>query len=175
MIMAHEMGHIFGSAHDNATKLCTPGGSEGDYIMYASVSSGKKRNDYLFSPCSRQSVYRAIVTKGWNQYSGCFIDQYYPLCGNGIIDEGEECDCGYKGSCKDPCCTPAYQSFLDMTKAVPCRKIKDCQHSAVPAIVYVAAGIIGAVIMVIIAVMFWKQCIKNKPKSNHNALIDSQL
>ena len=29
------------------------------------------------------------------------------LCGNGIVENGEECDCGYSGECKDACCHDA--------------------------------------------------------------------
>jgi len=27
-----------------------------------------------------------------------------PFCGNGIVETNEECDCGFHGDCKDPCC-----------------------------------------------------------------------
>ena len=31
------------------------------------------------------------------------------LCGNGVVEPGEECDCGDdQESCDDPCCYPAH-------------------------------------------------------------------
>lgn len=38
------------------------------------------------------------------------IEKGAPICGNRIVEAGEECDCGYDGeqSCKDDtCCLPA--------------------------------------------------------------------
>lgn len=34
------------------------------------------------------------------------------LCGNGIVEHGEECDCGYKGECKDACCHDASENDI---------------------------------------------------------------
>lgn len=28
------------------------------------------------------------------------------ICGNGVVDPGEECDCGWEEDCKDSCCFP---------------------------------------------------------------------
>ena len=37
-------------------KACVPGGEDGNYIMYARATSGDKKNNRQFSPCSLKSV-----------------------------------------------------------------------------------------------------------------------
>ncbi|XP_064813959.1 disintegrin and metalloproteinase domain-containing protein 10-like, partial [Oncorhynchus masou masou] len=32
-----------------------------------------------------------------------------PICGNGLVEPGEECDCGYSDQCRDQCCYDADQ------------------------------------------------------------------
>lgn len=42
-----------------------------------------------------------------------YLESDRPICGNGIIDKGEECDCGYRLECtelNDSCCYPADDS-----------------------------------------------------------------
>lgn len=105
---AHETGHNFGSPHDTSAQ-CAPGGSEGNYIMFARATSGDQKNNRLFSPCSRSKMNSVMDVKG--RCSGnaecCFIAAAEAVCGNMVVEEGEECDCGYqedKSCTEDTCC-----------------------------------------------------------------------
>jgi len=92
----HEVGHNWGANHDSTT-ACTPGNDGGgNYIMYASATDGSRTNNVLFSPCSQSEMAYHI-----NRVS-CFA-QSTSHCGNGIVEAGEDCDCGL--SCDVSCCT----------------------------------------------------------------------
>ena len=98
----HEFGHSFGSGHDQAGNgMCTPGGSQGNYIMSPTASNADKPNNDDFSPCSISAINPVILNKG----PICFVTGTTNLCGNFVIDAGEECDCGPNAAgCRDPCC-----------------------------------------------------------------------
>jgi disintegrin and metalloproteinase domain-containing protein 10 len=34
------------------------------------------------------------------------------ICGNGVVEEGEECDCGWEEDCLEDCCWPQRTKFL---------------------------------------------------------------
>ncbi|KAJ8249170.1 hypothetical protein GJAV_G00231920 [Gymnothorax javanicus] len=108
---AHEVGHNFGSPHDSGSE-CTPGESrspdlkeKGNYIMYARATSGDKLNNNHFSGCSIRNISQVLEKKRGN----CFVESGQPICGNGLVEAGEECDCGYKDQCSDQCCYDADQ------------------------------------------------------------------
>ncbi|KJE92502.1 hypothetical protein CAOG_03458 [Capsaspora owczarzaki ATCC 30864] len=100
--LAHEHGHNLGSPHDTSA-ACTPGGSNGNYIMYYAASDGSKVNNRKFSSCTKASVGAVLNDKG----ATCF-EVASSGCGNRIVDPNEECDCGSTDvtSCHDydPCC-----------------------------------------------------------------------
>uniref|UniRef100_A0A674MJ06 Disintegrin and metalloproteinase domain-containing protein 10 n=1 Tax=Takifugu rubripes TaxID=31033 RepID=A0A674MJ06_TAKRU len=118
---AHEVGHNFGSPHDSGLE-CTPGESKsqdkkerGNYIMYARATSGDKLNNNKFSSCSIGNISAVLLKKR----DDCFVESGQPICGNGMVEPGEECDCGYSDQCKDPCCYSANEAEGKRCKLQP--------------------------------------------------------
>lgn len=127
-IIAHETGHTFGAVHDctsqtcadantvNSQQCCPLSGSTCDageqYIMNPSTSQGISK----FSPCSVGNICSAI---GRNSVkTECLTDNKQVTtisgqqCGNGIVEPGEECDCGGTEGCGDnACCDPTTCKF----------------------------------------------------------------
>lgn len=104
--LAHEIGHNYGSQHDPLSGECAPGSRNGgNYIMYPRATSGRDKNNNKFSPCSVKMMWGVIQKKG-----RCFAERGAAICGNRIVEKGEDCDCGYatEESCrKDTCCEGA--------------------------------------------------------------------
>ncbi|KAF2190744.1 hypothetical protein K469DRAFT_721643 [Zopfia rhizophila CBS 207.26] len=122
-VLAHETGHTFGAVHDctsdtcrdqntvNAQQCCPLSANTCDageqFIMNPSTAQGITK----FSPCSignicsamgRNSVKSHCLTnnRGVTTISG-------QQCGNGIVEEGEDCDCGGEEGCGENACCDA--------------------------------------------------------------------
>lgn len=100
LVVAHELGHNLGAEHD--TSECRPSSFNGGaYLMHPFAVLGFERNNRQLSKCSLQAIGRVIKRKA----STCFIGVVNHICGNGIIEDNEECDGGDIGFTQnDPCC-----------------------------------------------------------------------
>ena len=101
LALSHEFGHAYGSPHDPGK--CQPGGVDGYYLMYKFSQNGGQPNNAKFSPCSIGYIYPVI------RNAGKCLKSPTAVCGNGVREGDEECDCGSIATCNiiDPCCTPS--------------------------------------------------------------------
>ncbi|XP_017293991.1 disintegrin and metalloproteinase domain-containing protein 9 [Kryptolebias marmoratus] len=100
-VVAHEMGHNLGMNHDDSRCSC-----DGKSCIMSGGASGSTK----FSECSAGDFETLIIRGG----GVCLRNLPSPSnvigtaeCGNGRLDEGEECDCGKPEECKNECCDPA--------------------------------------------------------------------
>ncbi|KEF57566.1 uncharacterized protein A1O9_05484 [Exophiala aquamarina CBS 119918] len=129
-VFAHETGHTFGAVHDcdssacqdsnvvNSGQCCPASSSTCDanaqYMMNPFSASGITN----FSPCSVGNICSAL---GRNSVqSSCLTDNKGVVtisgnqCGNGIVEEGEDCDCGGEQGCTgNICCNPTTCKFAE--------------------------------------------------------------
>ncbi|CAG5128137.1 unnamed protein product [Candidula unifasciata] len=103
LVIAHELGHNWGSHHDPTDDPeCSPSSENGGkYIMWAYSGHASSSNARKFSPCARREIARALNAKAHM----CFMPRNLAVkvCGNSIVEPGEDCDVGYLKD--DPCCT----------------------------------------------------------------------
>lgn len=127
-VIAHESGHTFGAVHDcdssqcanvntvNAQQCCPLSTTTCDagqrFIMNPSTGEGISQ----FSQCSIGNICSAFRRSSVR--TSCFSDNKDVTtitpqqCGNGIVEEGEDCDCGGAENCgTNPCCDPGTCRF----------------------------------------------------------------
>uniref|UniRef100_A0A194APN1 Metalloproteinase type III 7 n=1 Tax=Agkistrodon piscivorus TaxID=8715 RepID=A0A194APN1_9SAUR len=101
--MAHEMGHNLGMDHDE--KYCTCGAKS--CVMAKALS---RQPSKLFSNCSQEDYRKYLIKRRpkciLNEPNGTDIVSP-PVCGNELLEVGEECDCGSPTNCQNPCCDAA--------------------------------------------------------------------
>ncbi|KAG8146004.1 hypothetical protein E2320_012430 [Naja naja] len=97
---SHELAHHIGMSHDDSYCVC---GEHTNCIMHTYHAPVN-----LFSNCSilnfidlhEQGLLSCLLNVPQ-------ISSRFKHCGNGVLDLGEQCDCGEPHTCRnDPCCTP---------------------------------------------------------------------
>ncbi|KAG0208087.1 hypothetical protein BGX33_006484 [Mortierella sp. NVP41] len=117
MVVSHEVGHGFGAIHDCTTGSCPAAAGQccplsattcdagAQFIMNPSEQTATR----VFSPCSIRAICGTIQSSsgqclkppGTRQTQSSEAN----ICGNGLKEPGEDCDCGSAEDCaKDPCC-----------------------------------------------------------------------
>ena len=129
-VVAHEIGHNFGAYHDCMTSncpctdscACQIGGKtqtctcapcspncdcQGQFLMHPLDNSATDQ----FSPASINSICSQFPTIGTCLKDPGTISAIVPgICGNGVKEMNEDCDCG--SNCdKDPCCDGSTCNF----------------------------------------------------------------
>ncbi|KAM4624254.1 disintegrin and metalloproteinase domain-containing protein 9 isoform 2-T2 [Polymixia lowei] len=120
-VVAHEMGHNLGMNHDNEGCAC----NGNSCIMSASASGGTN-----FSTCSGNEFERLI-----NRGGGMCLKNQPSLsdvvgiveCGNGLLEKGEQCDCGTPEECRDKCCDAATCKLTPGSACAQGGCCNDCQ------------------------------------------------
>ncbi|XP_069037552.1 zinc metalloproteinase/disintegrin-like HR1a isoform X1 [Lepisosteus oculatus] len=119
--MSHEMGHNLGMNHDTSSCVC----KDSTCIMTAALSYFIPK---YFSSCSDTS-YDSFLN---NRNPECALDKpdpqalvSDPVCGNGFVEKGEQCDCGPVEVCTNPCCNA---TTCKLTIGSDCAEGECCQN-----------------------------------------------
>lgn len=83
---------------------CTPGGEDGNFIMFARATSGDKRNNNRFSPCSLNAINPVLNSKARSP-KGCFTGEFYAA--------GATARCGGHDTSR----RPSWRNQLDQTSS----------------------------------------------------------
>ena len=105
-------------------------------------------NEKTFSSCTLKSM-KTMLDDLHSINGNCFRDLEYAdgfpelsvsFCGNGLVEDGEECDCGLNATeCNDPCCYPAIISDYERGRnesALSCSRTARSQCLTRPGMVY---------------------------------------
>ncbi|MFH4973934.1 hypothetical protein AB6A40_000643 [Gnathostoma spinigerum] len=103
-VVAHSLAHLLGIDKDSSECYCDTGNR---CLMNRNIGTFGSQFVWQFSRCSIARMH-SVLQAGHLQ---CLLNR--PLqasslqqCGNGVVDGEEECDCGSRDHCMDPCCDP---------------------------------------------------------------------
>ncbi|XP_007572999.1 zinc metalloproteinase-disintegrin-like 2d [Poecilia formosa] len=140
--IAHEMGHSFGMSHDAAGCVCGPAYSN-NCVMTEKLNVGGHGFPDFFSDCSIQQLAQFME----RAQPSCLDPPgristiaLGPHCGNGLLDCGEECDCGTAEECINPCCDASTCRLTEGSQCAHGECCESCQLKASGSICRRAAG-----------------------------------
>ncbi|XP_044062738.1 disintegrin and metalloproteinase domain-containing protein 12 isoform X5 [Siniperca chuatsi] len=125
--VAHELGHNLGMSHDTAERRCSCQNEPrlGGCIMEPSTGFMPGQQ---FSSCSAADLSVSLLHGG----GMCLFNVPQPdrllggpRCGNLYVERGEECDCGLREECEDPCCNA---STCQLVPGAQCSSDGICCH-----------------------------------------------
>uniref|UniRef100_A0A673YWA1 ADAM metallopeptidase domain 28 n=1 Tax=Salmo trutta TaxID=8032 RepID=A0A673YWA1_SALTR len=127
--LAHEMGHNLGMNHDDSSACACSGNS----CIMAGALSTAPLDSTSFSSCSSLSYDQFLN----NRNPECLLNkpdyrnvESTPVCGNGFLEKGEECDCGSLEECTNPCCNA---TSCTLTKGSECAAGECCEDCKIMA------------------------------------------
>ncbi|XP_061788037.1 disintegrin and metalloproteinase domain-containing protein 12-like [Nerophis lumbriciformis] len=130
--LAHELGHNFGMNHDTPERGCgcRVTADRGGCIMTPSTGFPFPT---VFSSCSKKDL-TASFDKGVGMclFNMPEVKVLYggQKCGNGYVEEGEECDCGEPEECINPCCNATTCTLKGDAVCAHGQCCHDCQLKA---------------------------------------------
>lgn len=158
-VFAHESGHTFGAVHDCDAQTCAAGYAKTSQCCPLSTTSCDAGAQYImnpaasgteetFSPCTIGNICSALGRSSVN--STCLSPNRGVVtinggqCGNGIVEVGEECDCGGPTNCGDnPCCDAKTCKFKNGAVCDPSNEecCTNCQFASSGTVCRPSAGI----------------------------------